>query len=98
MNSFMKVRSTKIISIFLLCFIGNTSLFAQELDLETTEVRAGYSIGVNIGLNLASQGILGSDVDNVALMQGIRDAINDSVQLDEEEIVAKKETGTGKYQ
>jgi len=87
----MKVRSTKIISIFLLCFIGNTSLFAQELDLETTEVRAGYSIGVNIGLNLASQGILGSDVDNVALMQGIRDAINDSVQLDEEEIVAALE-------
>ncbi len=87
----MKVRSTKIISIFLLSFFGSTSLFAQELDLETTEVRTGYSIGVNIGLNLVSQGILGSDVDNVALMQGIRDAINDSVQIDDEEIVAALE-------
>ncbi|MBN4076000.1 MAG: peptidylprolyl isomerase [SAR86 cluster bacterium] len=90
MKSLVKVRITekvtKIIPIFLLSFLGSTPLFAQELDLENTEVRAGYSIGVNIGLNLANQGILGDDVDNAALMQGIRDAVDDSIQLTEEEI------------
>jgi len=90
MKSFMKVSITRIISISVLSLLGN-SLFAQELDLESTEVRAGYSIGVNIGLNLASQGILGSDIDNAALVQGIRDAIDDSILLSDEEIVAALE-------
>jgi FKBP-type peptidyl-prolyl cis-trans isomerase len=75
----------------LLSFLGSSSLFAQGLDLENTESRAGYSIGVNIGLNLASQGILGDDVNNAALMQGIRDAIDDSIQLSDEEIIAALE-------
>lgn len=91
MKSFIKVRVTKIFSIILLSFLASTSLFAQSLDLENTESRAGYSIGVNIGLNLASQGILGDDVDNAALMQGIRDAIDNSIQLSDEEIVAALE-------
>jgi len=90
MKSFMKVSITRIISISVLSLLGN-SLFAQELDLESTEVRAGYSIGVNIGLNLVSQGILGSDIDNAALVQGIRDAIDDSILLSDEEIVAALE-------
>jgi len=90
MKSFMKVSITRIISISVLSLLGN-SLFAQELDLESTEMRAGYSIGVNIGLNLASQGILGSDIDNAALVQGIRDAIDDSILLSDEEIVAALE-------
>jgi FKBP-type peptidyl-prolyl cis-trans isomerase len=90
MKSFMKVSISRIISISVLSLLGN-SLFAQELDLESTEVRAGYSIGVNIGLNLASQGILGSDIDNAALVQGIRDAIDDSILLSDEEIVAALE-------
>lgn len=90
MKSFMKVSITRIISISVLSLLGD-SLFAQELDLESTEVRAGYSIGVNIGLNLASQGILGSDIDNAALVQGIRDAIDDSILLSDEEIVAALE-------
>lgn len=91
MKSFMKVSISRIISISFLSFIVSSSLFAQELDLESTEVRAGYSIGVNIGLNLASQGILGGDVDNAALIQGIRDAIDNSIQLSDEEIVATLE-------
>ncbi len=91
MKSFVKVKVTKTISIILLSFLGSTSLFAQSLDLENTESRAGYSIGVNIGLNLASQGILGDDVNNDALMQGIRDAIDNSIQLSDEEIVAALE-------
>ena len=91
MKRYLKVRVTKTISIILLSFLGSTSLFAQSLDLENTESRAGYSIGVNIGLNLATQGILGEDVNNAALMQGIRDAIDDSIQLSDEEIVAALE-------
>jgi FKBP-type peptidyl-prolyl cis-trans isomerase len=91
MKSFVKVRVTKTILIILLSFLGGTSLFAQGLDLENTESRTGYSIGVNIGLNLASQGILGDDVDNAALMQGIRDAIDDSIQMSDEEIIAALE-------
>jgi FKBP-type peptidyl-prolyl cis-trans isomerase len=91
MKSYIKVRVTKLVTIILLSFLGSTSLFAQDIDLESTESRAGYSIGVNIGLNLASQGILGEDVDNAALMQGIRDAIDDSIQLTDEEIIAALE-------
>ncbi|MAM70528.1 MAG: peptidylprolyl isomerase [Gammaproteobacteria bacterium] len=88
MNSFGKVRITALLSTFIFSFIGSSSLFAQALDLEQENVRAGYSIGVNIGLNLASQGILGEDVDDAALIQGIQDAIDDSIQLSDEEIVA----------
>lgn len=91
MKRFIKVRVTKIISILVLTVFGSTSLFAQVLDLENTETRTGYSIGVNIGLNLASQGILGDDVDNAALIQGIRDAVEDTIQLSDEDIVAALE-------
>jgi FKBP-type peptidyl-prolyl cis-trans isomerase len=91
MKSFIKVRINQIIAIFALSLLAVNSLFAQGLDLENTEVRAGYSIGVNIGLNLATQGILSGDVDNVALMQGIQDAIDDTIQLSDEEIVAALE-------
>ncbi len=91
MKNFVQLRFTKAASIILLSILGSSSLFAQGLDLENTESRAGYSIGVNIGLNLASQGILGDDVNNAALMQGIRDAIEDSIQLSDEEIIAALE-------
>lgn len=91
MKNFVQLRFTKAASIILLSVLGSSSLFAQGLDLENTESRAGYSIGVNIGLNLASQGILGDDVNNAALMQGIRDAIDDSIQLSDEEIIAALE-------
>ena len=91
MNSFVKVRVTKIISILVLSLLGSTSLFAQGLDLENTKIRTGYSIGVNIGLNLANQGILGENVDNAALMQGIRDAVEGFVLLSDEDIVAALE-------
>lgn len=91
MNIFKKVRNTAIISSFFISFLGASSLFAQDLDFGSTTVRAGYSIGVNIGLNLASQGILGDDIDNAGLIQGIRDALDDSIQLSDEEIVAALE-------
>lgn len=88
MKSLVKVRITALVSCIFCGILGSSSLFAQDLDLEATDVRAGYSIGVNIGLNLASQGIIGPEVDTAALIQGIRDAIDDSIQLSDEEIIA----------
>ena len=61
-------------------------LAAQELDLESSEARAGYSIGVNIGMNLESQGIAES-VDVEALLSGIADGLSGELKLSEEEIV-----------
>lgn len=61
-------------------------LAAQELDLESSEARAGYSIGVNIGMNLESQGIA-ENVDVEALISGIADGLSGELKLSEEEIV-----------
>ncbi len=98
MNRLVKVRITTLLFALVSTFLGNSSLLAQELDLESTDVRAGYSIGVNIGLNLASQGILGPEIDSAALIQGIRDAIDDSIQLSDEEIVAALEAYSQRMQ
>ena len=61
-------------------------LVAQEIDLESSEARAGYSIGVNIGMNLDSQGIA-SNVDVQALLAGIRDGLSGDLKLTQEEVV-----------
>jgi len=98
MNRLVKVRITTLLFALVSTFLGNSSLLAQELDLESTDVRAGYSIGVNIGLNLASQGILGPEIDSAALIQGIRDAIDNSIQLSDEEIVAALEAYSQRMQ
>lgn len=55
--------------------------------LDSTEQKTGYSIGANIGFNLASQGLT-ADLDVDALLAGLRDGINGSLQMTEEEIVA----------
>src|SRR5690606_326322 len=61
-------------------------LAAQELNLESSEARAGYSIGVNIGMNLDSQGIA-SNVDVDALLAGIADGLSGDLKLTQEEVV-----------
>lgn len=50
-------------------------LRAQELDLQSEPARQAYSIGVNIGKSLLTQGIDGVDED--ALFKGISDAVNE---------------------
>jgi len=72
----------------LMSVVASSSLMAQELDLNEENVRIGYSIGVNIGFNLAGQGFLGDEVDAAAMLQGIRDALSDDLQLSDEEIMA----------
>lgn len=54
--------------------------------LDTTEQKAGYSIGANIGFNLAAQG-LAQDLDLEALLAGVRDGVSGQLQLTEEEIM-----------
>ncbi|MEX2367323.1 MAG: FKBP-type peptidyl-prolyl cis-trans isomerase [Pseudohongiellaceae bacterium] len=65
----------------------SVQVLAQSVELESAEARAGYSIGVNIGMNLESQGIA-SNVDVDALMSGIADGLSGNLQLSEEQIVS----------
>ena len=62
-------------------------LMAQELDLEAEASRAGYSMGVNIGMNIATQ-LPADDLDMDALVEGISDAIAGTLKLSEQEIMA----------
>lgn len=59
--------------------------FAQTA-LESTEQKAGYSIGANIGYNLAAQG-LAEELDVEALLAGVRDGVSGNLQMTEEEIM-----------
>jgi hypothetical protein len=58
----------------LLLAVFTTPVLAQsEIDLSSEDARIGYSIGVNIGQNLVSQGIIeGIDMDS--FVAGMRDA------------------------
>jgi len=66
-------------------FLTGTVL-AQNLDLESEEGKAGYSIGVNIGMNLATQMPM-DDLNTASLIQGVSDALNGQLQMSEEEIM-----------
>ena len=61
-------------------------LMAQDLDLEAKETRAGYSMGVNIGMNIATQ-LPAEDLDMDALVAGIADAISGDLKLSEQDIM-----------
>jgi len=56
-------------------------------DLESDEGKAGYSIGVNIGMNLVSQMPM-DNLDADALVAGVRDALNGELKMSEAEIMA----------
>jgi len=74
------VRCIALTAIFLTSFV-----MAQ--DLESDEGKAGYSIGVNIGMNLVSQMPM-DDLDADALVAGVRDALNGELKMSEAEIMA----------
>src|SRR5690554_5069538 len=73
-------------SALLLMTAVSAPLMAQDVALESGEARAGYSIGVNIGMNLESQGIA-SNVDVEALLAGVRDGLSGDLKLTQEEVV-----------
>ena len=60
------------------------NLLAQDLDLTSEEGKAGYSIGVDIGMNLVN---LMEDLNMASLIQGVSDALNGQLQMSEEEIM-----------
>lgn len=62
-------------------------LMAQDIDLESTESRAGYSMGVNIGMNIANQ-LPADELDMDALIMGMSDALSGNLKLSEQEIMA----------
>jgi FKBP-type peptidyl-prolyl cis-trans isomerase len=66
--------------------LASLPVWAQT-DLSTAEQKAGYSIGVNIGSNLAGQG-LAADLDVGALLMGIQDGISGELKMDEQAIMA----------
>jgi len=59
---------------------------AQDMALENQEVRIGYSIGVNIARNLTDQGLT-DGIDISAFMRGLQDALDEDVQLSEDEMM-----------
>ena len=77
----MKFLSLAAAAVF---FLGNVAL-AQ--DLESEQGKAGYSIGVNIGMNLVNQMPM-DDLDADSLVAGVRDALSGALQMSEEEIMA----------
>lgn len=84
--STLAIRCSACMAIFL-----GSSIMAQELDLESDAGKAGYSIGVNIGMNLSSQLPLG-DLNIASLVQGVSDALAGQLQMSEEEIMAAIQT------
>ncbi len=84
MKSSMILKSSALV---LALFVSGQAA-SQSLDLESDEGRAGYSIGVNIGLNLSSQGIA-EDLNIQSLIAGLTDALNGSdLKMSDEEILA----------
>lgn len=82
----LAVRSSALAAVVL----GNP-LYAQDADLQSEEGKAGYSIGVNIGLNLLSQMPM-EDINAASLVQGISDALTGNLQMSEADIMAAIET------
>ncbi|MDT8399986.1 MAG: FKBP-type peptidyl-prolyl cis-trans isomerase [Pseudomonadales bacterium] len=84
----MKLTSFATSSMAVLTLCCGTQTLAQTIDLDTDEGKAGYSIGVNIGMNLSSQGIA-EDLDVQSLIAGMTDALNGAnLQMTEDEILA----------
>jgi len=59
---------------------------ASAVDLGNEADQISYSIGVNIGQNLVDQGLT-QEIGVEAFMAGLRDVLNDNVQLSEEQMM-----------
>jgi FKBP-type peptidyl-prolyl cis-trans isomerase FklB len=54
--------------------------------LDTDAQKRGYSVGANIGVNLAAQG-LEDELDQAALVAGIRDGLSGNLQMTESQVI-----------
>jgi len=79
-------KSRALVTIF--ATLLSTQLFAQnDAGLESEDAQIAYSIGVNIGQNLQSQGMLeGVELDTFIV--GMLDAINEDVKMSDEDMFA----------
>lgn len=70
-----------------LTLLASLPVLAQSADgqFTTPEQKAGYSIGVSIGGNLANQGLVG-DIDVAALIGGMQDGISGELKMTPEEM------------
>lgn len=65
----------------------NLAWAQSDLDLQNEDNRIAYSIGVNIGQSLASQGLL-EDVNFEGFIAGMRDEVNGQTRLTMDEMMA----------
>lgn len=74
--------------------VSLTAMSAQAadsaVDLTSQDNQISYSIGVNIGQNLAGQGIMGA-INLDAFFEGIRDVVTGEPQLTQDEMMAALE-------
>ena len=68
----------------------NAQAADSAVDLTSQENQISYSIGVNIGQNLAGQGIMGA-INLDAFFEGIRDVVTGEPQLTMDEMMAALE-------
>jgi len=59
---------------------------AEEIDLTSQDNQIGYSIGVNIGQNLAGQGLMES-INLDAFLAGVRDVVTAEPRMSQEEMM-----------
>ena len=64
---------------------------SQDIDLENQDDQIGYSIGVNIAQGLIQQGLT-EGLNTAAFMAGLEDALNEDVQLSQEQMMAALQT------
>ena len=85
------LRRTLLTLLFVALSAPGFGAFAQDLDLDNEENRIAYSIGANIGQNLAAQGIL-EGIDLSTFVMGMQDAITGDVKLEPEQMMAAIQT------
>lgn len=66
--------------------MAGTSTQAQDVDLSVERNQISYSVGVNIGQNLAMQG-LAEQIDLDAFIAGLRDIVQGQPKMTEEEVM-----------
>src|SRR5690606_25314456 len=64
---------------------------AEEIDLTSQENQIGYSIGVNIGQNLAGQGLMES-INLDAFLAGVRDVVTGEPRMTQDEMMTALNT------
>lgn len=74
-------------SLALVLVVSSSLPVLAQTALDSELQKRGYSVGANIGVNLSSQGLV-EEVDEAALIAGVRDGMAGTLQLTEEEIIA----------